>query len=510
MVLGLAVVCCGLLAILSIFATLLPALRAPNSDVPSGLPATAAALFHSPVLAIVWIFIFMTLVASLLFVPGLWRRPAAVAMHLGALFVLGGALWGSPRGHWLAGMWAERAPWLRPWIGGDGVLKGVLVAHEGMTENRVRTTESAATPDAPEIVATLPFSVRLRDFRMEYYGPWELHAAVPVLRHDADGHAEIVYEARDLEWQLDQPLDLPESRLTVTVREFLPHTRLAWPDDVPADLCIEGPGVHVDIPALPGQRVSVPLPPVVAADPDLPWGRHASLLSGRAVMVTINQLVNTENPRRPVTPEATGTPSLALLATLEFSDGPSRPVAVTSRGPRYDDGIAFLLAPREVEIVADGAGDLPAVDVEISRPGGSLMQRIGQFLDTTGSPRGFPAPALPMHNPPAPGEGISLFLSEPPVKGFFSNVDIIESGQVVKQATIAVNDPLWHRGYHLYQMDWDKNAHAFTVLHVVNDRGLWAVWAGLALMLLGVFGKYWFAPVMGYFRRRGVQRDEGR
>jgi len=532
---GLAVACCLLLGLLSIFATFLPAIHAhtspdvsahghvhgPDCDhdhdhgaahtaddaahaddatptVWSRLPATAAELFHSPVLVVVWIFVFMALVTSLLFTRGILRRPAGLAMHVGALLILGGSMWSSPRGHLLANLWTERHPGLASWIDGDRVPRGVMIVHEGLAENRLLTAETA----------TLPFHVRLQKFRMDYYGPWELHAAVPVLRQAADGRQTVVFEDRTLDWQLDQPLSLPECLLTLTPREFLPRARQTWPDGVPADLWIMGPDVHLCIPTTFGRRASFALPAVAAGAADA----ANPLLPGPAVMVTVDAFIEDGHTTDPADPT-----DLALRITLEYSDGPARRMLVTSRHPREDRGVTYVLEPRELEYVADPDGSLPAMDLEFSLPGEprSMSVRVGQFRDAAGELRGKPLPGLPMKHPPAPGDAgaIHLFFVEPPVKGFFSDVEIIEDGRVVKQATIAVNHPLYYKGYHLHQMDWDKDRHAYTVLSVVSARGLWAVWTGFGLMTLAVFGKYWLAPAVGYFRRRGEgilpARDEG-
>ncbi|MCL2701383.1 MAG: cytochrome c biogenesis protein ResB [Phycisphaerae bacterium] len=515
LLLFLAFVCCVLLGMLSIFATFLPVIHAhshSSADCDHGgdgvaggfwakFPVTAAELFHSPALVVVWIFVFMTLVASLLFVRGLWRRPAAVAMHLGAILILGGSMWSSPRGHLAASVWVSKLPALATWIDGGRVPRGVMVVHEGVAESHVRLRDATRVE--------LPFTVRLRDFRMEYYGPWELHAAVPVLGRAADGSAKVVIEDRRLDWQIGQPLNLPESHYTITPVAFLPHARLVWPDDVPADLLIMGPGVAITLPAQSGRRASFTLPAGEAG----PGGYVNPLLPKAAATITIDRLINTADPHSPLAPSVDAEETFALLATLEFSDGPTRRLVFSPQSPREDRGVTYAVAIRRPQYVADPTSDLPAMDLKLTSPdlpGGTM--RFGHFLDATGTFRGMPPMDVPMtdadvhaflDDPDAPDiEGIRLFFVEPPVKGFFSDVEIIEDGQVVKRATIAVNRPLHHRGYHFYQMDWDKERHAYTVLGVVSDQGLWAVLAGFGLMLLGVFWRYWFSPTVGYFRRR--------
>ena len=452
--------------------------------------------------------------ASLLFTPRLWRRPAMLSMHLGALLILGGSLWSSPRGHRLANLWVQQHPALASWLDGGRVPKGVMIVREGETENRL------LDPRSGQPIATLPFDVRLRKFRMDYYSQWALHAAVPTLHRDASGNETLVLENRKLDWRLHQPLDLPECRLTITPRNFLPRTRLTTPDDLPADLRIVTSDVDIRIPAQSGRQASFVLPP------DTNYGIANPLLAWQAVRVTVLRshidvegahflaAVNGDTHRPP--PTLADSSDFALLALLEYSDGSARRLAVTSQFTREDRGAAYIVEPRDTEYVADPDGDFPAMDLEFSLPGllEPMNLRVGQFRSTVGDFRGKPLSGLPMNHPPADGDAgtIHLFFVEPPVKGFYSDVDILEGGAVVKQATIAVNHPLFHRGRHLLQMDWDKDNHAYTVLSVVSAQGLWAVWAGFGLMTLGVFGKFWLAPVMNYVRQRrasGPQRDAG-
>ena len=75
-------------------------------------------------------------------------------MHLGSILVLLGALWGSNGGHALA----------RRLFGLDKIPQGQMGILEQTQENRVLLADSNSTRE-------LPFFVRLKDFRMEYYQP---------------------------------------------------------------------------------------------------------------------------------------------------------------------------------------------------------------------------------------------------------------------------------------------------------------------------------------------------
>jgi hypothetical protein len=93
-------------------------------------------------------------------------------------------------------------------------------------------------------------------------------------------------------------------------------------------------------------------------------------------------------------------------------------------------------------------------------------------------------------------DGPTLFLhkSRGAVMAYKSDIAIIgdDGGKrPLGEAMIEVNSPLHWGGYHFYQLDYDHAAEAFTILKVVSDSGLWAVWAGFFLIIAGVFGKCW-------------------
>jgi hypothetical protein len=114
----------------------------------------ARAFFNSLPAAVYW----FALVALLIAGFGLFRRllciPALLLMHMGCIFILAGGMWGSPGGQQLQ----ERL------LGRQQIQEGQMPILEGTAENRVRVTDSNEIPE-------LPFFVRLRDFRMEYYTP---------------------------------------------------------------------------------------------------------------------------------------------------------------------------------------------------------------------------------------------------------------------------------------------------------------------------------------------------
>jgi hypothetical protein len=130
-----------LLALLSIYGAFLGADR-------------AQAFFNSLPLAIYWFALIALLSAGIVVFRRLLRVPSLLLMHLGPILVLLGALWGSNGGHAVA----------KQLFGIDKIPQGQIGILEQTQENRVVFSDSNS-------IRELPFFVRLRDFRIEYYRP---------------------------------------------------------------------------------------------------------------------------------------------------------------------------------------------------------------------------------------------------------------------------------------------------------------------------------------------------
>ena len=79
----------------------------------------------------------------------------------------------------------------------------------------------------------------------------------------------------------------------------------------------------------------------------------------------------------------------------------------------------------------------------------------------------------------------------PPVKAFRSTLEIIENGAVVVRGSLAVNAPLSHRGYTLYQSGYNPEVPGWTSLQVVRDPSVPLVYGGYVMLVAGlliVFG----------------------
>jgi len=181
-----AVAAVGLLAALSVAGAFLGAERAER-------------FFNATPLVVFWFLLGGLLVVGFVAFRSLLARPGLLAMHLGALLVLGGAMWGSDRGHALGG--------------GQAVPSAYMVIHEG------ETTDVLLDPATQEAVGRLPFPLRLDDFRLEYYKPddparWDL--SVGTLAHREEALQP---------WRVGSTFTLPVTGIRVRVLGYLASSR---------------------------------------------------------------------------------------------------------------------------------------------------------------------------------------------------------------------------------------------------------------------------------------------
>jgi hypothetical protein len=122
----------------------------------------AKALFNSPVLSIYWLVLLALLTTIFVKFSRLVRLPGLLLMHAGCIFVLAGALWGSGTGLKVQNQL----------FGTDKIQAGQMVILEGNTENRIHLEDNSQTKE-------LPFYLKLKDFRIEYYKPENLEILTP-------------------------------------------------------------------------------------------------------------------------------------------------------------------------------------------------------------------------------------------------------------------------------------------------------------------------------------------
>jgi len=114
----------------------------------------AKSFFNSLPLTVYWVVLLVALVAGFGVFVRLVREPGLLLIHLGVIVVLLGGMAGSERGHEV-----QRQIW-----GIDKIQTGSMIISEGESENLI-------TSDKDGAMWKLPFSIKLKDFRMEYYKP---------------------------------------------------------------------------------------------------------------------------------------------------------------------------------------------------------------------------------------------------------------------------------------------------------------------------------------------------
>lgn len=113
----------------------------------------AKLLFNSIPLVVYWCGLTVLLAAGFIEFPRLLHKPGLFMIHAGCLLILAGSMWGSQAGHRLS----------KKLFGIQKIPNGYMLISEGNSENHV-TTENLS-----QQLGKLPFSIKLKKFRLEYY-----------------------------------------------------------------------------------------------------------------------------------------------------------------------------------------------------------------------------------------------------------------------------------------------------------------------------------------------------
>ena len=130
----------GLLAVLSVLGAFFGAQK-------------AKLFFNSIPLGVYWYGFAVLLVVGFVEFPRLLRKPGLFIIHAGCLLVLGGGLWGSEAGH----------QFQKRFLGVQKIPSGYMLIFEGSSERRI------IAEDLTQELGQLSFSIKLKDFRLEYY-----------------------------------------------------------------------------------------------------------------------------------------------------------------------------------------------------------------------------------------------------------------------------------------------------------------------------------------------------
>ena len=87
-------------------------------------------------------------------------------------------------------------------------------------------------------------------------------------------------------------------------------------------------------------------------------------------------------------------------------------------------------------------------------------------------------------------------------KDYISELTVLEDGQERVRRHIEVNHPLSYGGYLFHQQSWGQDEHGlYSVIGVVSNSGLEAVFTGYAVLAAGIAGQLWIVPAYRKLRR---------
>ncbi len=108
--------------------------------------------FNSPALSAYWLAFMAFLAAAFVTFRRLIRLPGLLLIHAGCILILAGAVWGSGTGLKIHNRL----------FGTDKIQMGQMVIFEGDAENHILLENGG-------LIKELPFHIKLKDFRIEYY-----------------------------------------------------------------------------------------------------------------------------------------------------------------------------------------------------------------------------------------------------------------------------------------------------------------------------------------------------
>ena len=189
-------------------------------------------------------------------------------------------------------------------------------------------------------------------------------------------------------------------------------------------------------------------------------------------------------------PQNSSTPMLEIQTPNgDYFQLPAEPNRQISLGPEFGT-LKILHAFKNFKInikdgqkiITDDPNDPPnpALHVELTAPDGNTYTR------------------YVFENFPGFGESPDdlklTYTSQRPgqIRDFLSDLVILKNNTEVMRKTIEVNHPLYYAGYHFYQHSYDPENHAYTILSVTSDSGLFPVFFGYLLLAISTIHRCWF------------------
>jgi hypothetical protein len=443
----------------------------------------ARELFNSVPMIVYWFLSLLLLAAGFASFRRLIAAPAGLAMHLGALLIIGGAMWGSETGH----------QWRTAWFGVQKAQSGMMHIAEGEADDAIRDERG-------EPIVKLPFSLHLKDFRIEYWPAketqWSLVVVAPVM--DAEGHL-MARQQQSVGWKPGEDIPLPLTNVHLKVLQYLPHARPTF---------AAGAKPHMAITDAAGKMLG-DLPPEAGAE---------VAFKEPAVTVKITRVFQNFKIMG-------GGPQRQIIDAVGQGENPALQVLVSRGAETVWEGYVFPQMPGQVEptpgasplilqyampgptgAAEDPASPSPAMELLLTH--GSRQERQWIMPEPGADMAQLPLAPLVAGGPEAHGMGRmmapELYLVQPrgSVKSYQSDVTILEDNRKVGEAVIEVNHPLHWGGYSFYQSSYDAERESYTVLSVVSDSGLAVVYLGMAVLSIGAFWRFWGEAAWGWTRKQ--------
>lgn len=431
----------------------------------------AKTLFNSWPMVVFWCLLIGVLAGGIASCPRqLLLRPASLAMHLGPILIIVGAMLGSDKAVHLAQRLLDR----------PAIPSGVVSIYRGEDTAGVYGRDG-------NLIGQLPFPLHLDDFRIVYY-PWELWAATPTGPRPQDLKAE------QIPWRVGHEFTVPFTQTRMTVLEYVESVRPVYAQGAAGQLEIRPP----DAPA-------IVLPGKVGQE---------TALAAPAIKVRITQVfsrlqVAGSGPQLHVFDADEGPENPAFAVEITDANGAASTRYVMSLAgmpPTVVSGAEFHYLPAAMTgVEPDPSTGSPAMRVRL-RPADGNSVELWLVVPAGADKVALPLNALlgPAAQEPQEKATVWLARGNTPVRQYQSYVSVLLKGDnlAVDRQEIEVNHPLRYGGYSFTQDSWGQDGRTYTVLGVKYDAGLEVVCVGFALVFAGALWFCWGRPVLAFLRRR--------
>jgi hypothetical protein len=443
----------------------------------------ARALFNSWPLVAFWFLCLALLAAGFASFRRLITAPAGVLMHLGAVLIIAGAMWGSQRGH----------EWRARLFDSPKVASGIMPIMKGDAEGTVFN-------GAHEPIAELPFSLYLKDFWIEYWPAKEKEWLLILVSPGLDEQGQMTRFRERITWKKGEEILLPDTDVRMKVLRYLEHARPTFAEGAKPRLTVTDAAGNTlgDLAAEAGAEVALKAPPLSVEVVKV--FQNLRVLGAGAGREVIDDVGHGENPGLQVrVSDKEGVIWEGYV--LPQMPGQARPA------PEAEPLTLQYILPGPTGAEEDPSSPSPAMELQLTCNG----REANEWLLPEPGERLAQLSLAPLAAAGPEGRGMGrmmapeLYLVQPQgsVKAYKSDVVILENNRKADEAVIEVNHPLHWGGYHFYQADWDHENETYTVLSVSSDSGLAAAYLGMAILSLGAFWRFWGEAAWAWIKQAG-------